>query len=139
MELNQMLDEVQQQFERYPETIQSELMALRSLILDMADELKLGAVSESLKWSEPSYQVKDGSPVRMGWKEKTPQQFYLFFHCQTQLVDTFRQLYADELEFEGNRAMVFTLGQPMPEPQIKHCLQLALTYHRVKHLPLLGA
>ena len=51
----------------------------------------------------------------------------------------FRELYAEELEFQGNRAIILSLSQPLPEAVIKHCLELALTYQQRKHLPLLGA
>ncbi|MBP8019153.1 MAG: hypothetical protein KAY82_03870 [Hylemonella sp.] len=37
------------------------------------------------------------------------------------------------------RAMVFALGAPVPMDRVEHCLYLALTYHRRKHLPMLGA
>jgi hypothetical protein len=75
----------------------------------------------------------------MDWKPKTPQHFYLFFHCQTKLVDTFRELYSDTLVFEGNRAIILNLKALFPEPQLKHSITLALTYRNIKHLPLLSA
>lgn len=75
----------------------------------------------------------------MDWKLKTPNHCYLYFNCQTKLVDTFRQLYESELEFQGNRAIVMNITQPLPEKELRHCLTLALTYKRVNHLPLLGA
>ncbi len=40
--------------------------------------------------------------------------------------------------FEGKRAIVFRESDELPVEQLKHCVSLALTYHRVKHLPLLG-
>ncbi|WP_242014604.1 DUF1801 domain-containing protein [Vibrio alginolyticus] len=111
---------------------------LRNTVLTIASELKLGEVEESLKWGEPSYSVKTGSPVRMDWKQKTPSRYYLFFNCQTKLVDTFRELYSDSLEFQGNRAIILSLSAPLPEASIKTCLELALTYQKRKNLPLLG-
>ncbi len=129
---------VQNRFGEYPEDARVKLGKLRSLILNVATELNLGEVEESLKWGEPSYGVKSGSPIRIDWKLKSPSNYYLFFNCQTKLVDTFRELYSEVLEFQGNRAIVLHLHNPMPEPVIRHCIELALTYQQRKQLPLLG-
>ncbi len=129
---------VQNRFDEYPEDARIKLEKLRNLILNVASELNLGEVEESLKWGEPSYSVKSGSPIRIDWKLKSPRNFYLFFNCQTKLVDTYRELYSEVLEFQGNRAIVMHLHKPIPEPAIRHCIELALTYRQRKHLPLLG-
>ncbi|EIZ9933121.1 DUF1801 domain-containing protein, partial [Vibrio parahaemolyticus] len=34
--------------------------------------------------------------------------------------------------------IVLSLSKPLPEKVIKSCLELALTYHQRKNLPLLG-
>ncbi len=130
---------VKNRFEEYPENARARLEALRSLILKLSSDLELGEVEESLKWGEPSYSVVSGSPVRIDWKPKSPNNYYLFFNCQTKLVDTFRELYGDVLQFQGNRAIVLNLSEPLPVLGLKHCLEIALTYKQRKHLPLLGA
>ncbi|PAS27237.1 hypothetical protein CGT72_18415 [Vibrio cholerae] len=129
---------VKVRFDEYPDNARVRLEELRNLVFQVASELELGEVDETLKWGEPSYSVKTGSPLRMDWKLKSPNNYYLFFNCQTKLVDTFRELYGDELVFQGNRAIVLTLSKPLPETVIKSCLELALTYHQRKNLPLLG-
>ncbi|MFW9687145.1 DUF1801 domain-containing protein [Vibrio parahaemolyticus] len=129
---------VKDRFDEYPDNARVRLEELRNLVFQVASELELGEVDETLKWGEPSYSVKTGSPLRMDWKLKSPNNYYLFFNCQTKLVDTFRELYGDELVFQGNRAIVLTLSKPLPETVIKSCLELALTYHQCKNLPLLG-
>lgn len=134
-----MTDVIQNKFAQYPPQVKPALNALRELIYTLVSELKLGDIEESLKWGEPSFKVKTGSPIRIDWKAATPDNYYIFFNCQTKLVDTFRELYSDVLEFQGNRAVVLKLNEPLPETKIKHCLTLALTYQKVKHLPLLGA
>ncbi|HHX8527868.1 DUF1801 domain-containing protein [Vibrio diabolicus] len=130
---------VKDRFDEYPENARVRLEELRNLVFQVASELELGEVDETLKWGEPSYSVKTGSPLRMDWKLKSPNNYYLFFNCQTKLVDTFRELYGDELVFQGNRAIVLSLSKPLPETVIKSCLELALTYHQRKNLTLLGA
>ncbi|MBE3671521.1 MULTISPECIES: DUF1801 domain-containing protein [Vibrio] len=129
---------VKDRFDEYPENARVRLEELRNLVFQVASELELGEVDETLKWGEPSYSVKTGSPLRMDWKLKSPNNYYLFFNCQTKLVDTFRELYGDELVCQGNRAIVLSLSKPLPETVIKSCLELALTYHQRKNLPLLG-
>ncbi|EJG0735136.1 DUF1801 domain-containing protein [Vibrio parahaemolyticus] len=130
---------VKDRFDEYPENARVRLAELRNLVFQIASELELGEVEETLKWGEPSYNVKTGSPLRMDWKLKSPNNYYLFFNCQTKLVDTFRELYGEELVFQGNRAIVLSLSKPIPERVIKSCLELALTYQQSKNLPLLGA
>jgi hypothetical protein len=129
---------VKERFDEYPENVRVRLMELRKLVFQIANELDLGEVDESLKWGEPSYSVKTGSPLRMDWKLKFPTNYYIFFNCKTKLVDTFRELHGDEVMFQGNRAIVLSLSKPMPQKIIKSCLELALTYQQRKKLPLLG-
>ncbi|KAB0464316.1 DUF1801 domain-containing protein [Vibrio chagasii] len=130
---------VKDRFDEYPNNARARLEELRNLVFQVASELELGEVDEALKWGEPSYSVKTSSPLRMDWKIKSPNNYYLFFNCQTKLVDTFRELYGDELVFQGNRAIVLSLSKRLPETTIKSCLELALTYQQRKNLPLLGA
>ena len=127
-------------FEGYPEPMRENLLRLRQLILDTASETAgVASVEETLKWGEPSYIARGGSTIRIAWKEKKPDQLGLYFNCNTSLVDTFKTLYGDVFTFEGKRAMVFSEGDDLPVEALKHCISLALTYHWVKRLPLLGA
>ncbi|MFZ6775455.1 DUF1801 domain-containing protein [Undibacterium sp. Ji83W] len=131
---------VAQVFGNYPSLIRQKLMRLRQLILDTASEYKLAStLEETLKWGEPSYLVKTGSTIRIDWKSARPEQYAMYFHCQTSLVDTFKQLYADKLTFEGNRAIIFHQDDEVAIDEVRHCILLALTYHDRKHLPMLGA
>ncbi len=69
---------------------------------------------------------------------KSPNNYYLFFNCRTKLVDTFRELYGNTLNFEENRAIKLKLSEPLPKKSIKNCIRLSLTYKQIRHLPLLG-
>lgn len=132
--------EVASVFNHYPKTIKQQLMFIRQLILDTASEIDdVSKIEESLKWGEPSYLSNKGSAVRLGWKESQPDQYKVLFHCQSKLVDTFRELYRNKFNFEGNRAIVFDDGEVVPVKELKHCISMALTYHDRKHLPMLGA
>lgn len=127
-------------FLSYPPAIRERLMELRETILSVGRGLgEISSVQETLKWGEPSYSTIAGSTVRLGWKEKSPEHYCLFFHCQTKLVSTFRELYPDTFSFEGNRAITFHQQDSIPQDKIRSCIEIALTYHRRKKLPLLGA
>lgn len=131
--------EVANVFNGYPKHMRQKIMLLRQLVLDTASESKdVGALEETLKWGEPSYLTKNGSTIRMDWKNSTPDQYALYFHCKTKLVDTFKELFGDKLNFDGNRAIVFHQNDDIPIDVVKHCIFLSLTYHSRKHLPMLG-
>jgi hypothetical protein len=57
-------------------------------------------------------------------------QYAMYFHCQTDLVETFRDRYSDRFKFEKNRAIIFEDGAAVPAEELRHCISLALTYHR---------
>ncbi len=132
--------DVSRVFESYPESMRGKLLRLRKIVLETASETEgVDAVVETLKWGEPSYITKGGSTVRIGWKEKTPGQYAIYFNCNSSLVETFKAVYGEAFTFDGKRAIVFGVDDELPIAELKHCISLALTYHRVKRLPLLGA
>jgi hypothetical protein len=131
--------EVAEIFATYPEQARKKMLFLRQLVFDTASEIEgLGELVETTKWGEPSYIVKGGSTVRMDWKESNPSHYAMYFHCKTNLVDTFKELYRDKLKFEGNRAILFHIDDEVPVEELKHCIALSFTYHSRKNLPMLG-
>ena len=127
-------------FNEYPVAVRDQLMYVRELILTTASEITdLEKLEETLKWGEPSYITKNGSTLRIDWKEKRPNQYAMYFKCTSKLVPTFKTIYKNIFEFEGNRAIIFKLGSKIPEKELKHCITLTLRYHKIKNLPLLGA
>ena len=131
---------VKEIFESYPRFVQKQMYALRDLVIETARETEgLEKLEETLKWGEPSYMTKNGSTIRMDWKASRPDEYAMYFHCQTKLVETFKVLYRDQFKFEGNRALVFGCNEKIAKNELKHCISIALNYHKVKHLPLLGA
>jgi len=126
-------------FKQYPPEMRKKLLFLRSLIFETAAELDVGEIEETLKWGEPSYIAKQGSAIRMDWKPRDPEHYALYFNCKTLLVETFEALYGHLFCYEGNRAIIFPRLELIPVKQLKHCIALALQYHRLKNLPLLGA
>jgi len=127
-------------FNAYPSKVRKKLANLRRLIMEAAAENDLSMeVEETLKWGEPSYLVKKGSTIRMDWKAKAPDQYAIYFKCTSKLVPTFKKLYGDLFSYEKTRAILFKLNEAVPEKELKVCIALALNYHRIKHLPNLGA
>ena len=122
-------------FQDYPAQMRKKLMRLRKLVLETASEIDdiddIDDVEETLKWGDPSYAVKKGSPIRIDWKESAPDQYAMYFNCRTTLVDTFRTLFP-ELAFEGSRALVFEADGEISTDAVCKCIELALTYHVTK-------
>lgn len=123
---------VEARFEAYPAHVQPEMLALRTLVLKTAAQTPgAGDVVETLKWGEPAYVTvnKAGSTVRIDWKAKAPAQYAVYFNCQTNLVESFRQMFPNDFRFEGNRALILALKQEMPEDALGFCIAASLTYH----------
>jgi hypothetical protein len=120
-------------FDRYPEPIKARLLALRQLIFDTAAATPgVGALQETLKWGQPSYLTADsrsGSTIRIDQVKSAPGHCGIYVHCQTDLVETFRQLYPTEFTYVGNRCIVLNVTDAVPELALRHCVALALTYH----------
>ncbi len=127
--------EVANVFHRYPEDIRLKLLYLRQLIFEVASETEnIDQLEETLKWGEPSYLVKGGSTVRLGWKVSNPSQYAMYFHCKTRLIEMFKMYYSDVFTFSGNRAITFNVDDTVPVEPLKHCIALSLTYHHIKQL-----
>ncbi len=106
---------------------------LRRLIFETAKATTgVGPLREALKWGQPSYltpETKSGSTIRIDRDKSAPNGYAIYFHCQTDLVETFRELYPAELNFGGNRSILLDAGEAIPEAALRHCVALALTYH----------
>ncbi len=127
-------------FSTYPKPLQTKLLTLRRLIFDTAKATKgVGALEETLKWRQPSYlttETKSGSTVRIDQVKAVPNQVAIYFHCQTDLVATFRELYPTEFSYGGNRSILLKVEEAVPESALRHCVALALTYHlRKRKMP----
>lgn len=123
-------------FRAYPAPVAAELRALRALIFEVAAATEgVGPIEETLKWGQPAYltaKSKSGSTIRIDAIKARPGQYALYVHCQTTLLGDFKALYPDDFRFEGNRALLLDAAQAPPENALRHCIALALTYHRRK-------
>jgi len=120
-------------FAAYPPALKTKLLRLRDLIFETAAETEgVGAIEETLKWGQPSYltpETKSGSTIRIDRHKSGDGRYAMFVHCQTHLVDTFREIFRDALAYEGNRAVVLDAGDDLPGDALRHCIAMALTYH----------
>ena len=120
-------------FDGYPDHVRPHLLRLRQLIFKTAAETEgVGALEETLKWGEPSYLTsisKSGSTIRIDWKKRKPDEYAMYFICHTNLVNTFREIYPDQLHFDGNRSIVFKIGEEIAVEPLTHCVTMALRYH----------
>lgn len=128
--------DVEQVFRRYPAKLRIKLTALRRLILKTAARTGgVGALEETLRWGQPSYltpETKSGSTIRIDRIKASDERYAVYFHCQTGLVSTFRELYPENFDYEGNRAIVLDVNVKPDERALAHCIALALTYHARK-------
>ena len=122
---------IQQAYSSFPESQQKYLMALRALVLDVAEALELpGGIEEAMKWGQPSYlpvKPRIGTTVRIGSFDE--QNVALYFNCQTMLVETFRALFGDSLSYSKNRAVLLNTSISLPDQEIRLCVKMALRYH----------
>lgn len=126
-------------FENYSPIVRKRLANLRKLIIEVAEKTDgITKLEETLKWGEPSYLTKRGNTVRIDWKPKSPDQYAMYFKCTSRLVPTFKVVYKDTFNYDGNCAIVFKMDETLPEIELKNCIKAALTYHKVKLLPRLG-
>ncbi len=84
---------------------------------------------ETQKWGQQSFLPKKprvGTTIRIDQHDDSHVAMYV--HCQTTLVDTYRSLFP-ELTYEGNRAVLFNVNEPLPKDTIDVLVEEALLYH----------
>jgi hypothetical protein len=120
-------------FSTYPKPVRQKLLALRQMIFDVAKKTPgVGKLEEALRWGQPSYltpETGSGSTIRIDHIRNEPRKYAMYFICTSGLIEDFKELYKDELKFVGNRSIVFSVGDRLPEAALRHCVSLALTYH----------
>ncbi|MDA8747069.1 DUF1801 domain-containing protein [Litoreibacter sp.] len=122
-DLIEMPDQVADVFDGFQNAHAKVLRKALALILKEAKRLNVGPVTETLKWGQPSYAVRNGTPLRLGLLAESPA---LFVHCQTDIIENARALIGGVAEFSGNRALILG-GDPRAET---HVICAALIYHQ---------
>ncbi|MBI3561150.1 MAG: DUF1801 domain-containing protein [Gammaproteobacteria bacterium] len=123
-------------FKAYPTSLRTKLRLLRQLIFNTAaTTVGVGELYETLKWGQPSYltlKSKSGSTLRIDQIKSQPGHYAMYVHCQTTLIEDFKEIYPDLFKYVGNRSIVFNVADRIPINALRHCIGLALTYHRNK-------
>ena len=118
-------------YESFPAPQREGLLTVRRLIFETAAETPgVGTLEETLKWGQPAYltpKTRSGSTIRLG----LPKQggFALYAHCQTTIIPDFRNLFPDEFDYEGNRAVHFKDAASLSLDPLRLLVRSALTYH----------
>jgi Domain of unknown function (DU1801) len=107
------------------------LMALRDLIFTVAGETPgVGPLAEGLRWGQPAYltlATGSGCSLRIG---PTPQDFALFVHCQTTLIEDFRSGPGARFRTSGTRAVLFQNADEIDPAALAPLISRALTWHK---------
>ena len=119
-------------FTNYEEPFKSSLLEIREVIFQVAKKLDgVGEITESLKWGQPTYSTlhtKSGTPIRID--KFDDKNIGIFFHCQTTLIEQFREIFAQKLKFSDNRAILLDPTKPLPLSELEFCISSALVYHK---------
>ncbi|SKA52438.1 DUF1801 domain-containing protein [Enterovibrio nigricans] len=121
----------------YPPSVRASLTLIRKHIFDVAEKLDKD-VEESLKWGQLSYVVKGGTAIRLDWDDNNPAYLIILFHCQTQMIETLREVMPESFVYKGNRAALLDLQHDIPLSELQTCIEVAFTYKARKGLFLLG-
>ncbi|MGG5372738.1 DUF1801 domain-containing protein [Enterococcus sp. AZ196] len=122
---------VKRKFDGYSAEQKTALLEIRQLIFDISREVAPDeSLVENLKWNQPSYTAKKGTPIRLD--TFGDDNIAIFFHCQTHLIEQFREMFQDELTFSKNRAIIIDPDAPLPIENLRICIQMGLTYHKNK-------
>jgi Domain of unknown function (DU1801) len=120
-------------FRGYPPKSRAALLSLREMIFDAASDTEgVGTLTEALRWQQPSYltlETGSGSTIRLDDVKDAHGKIALYFHCQSGLIETFKELYGEHFTFVGQRSIVFDITRELPKDMIAHCISLALTHH----------
>jgi hypothetical protein len=128
---------VESKYDSFAPDTRAKLLRLRELAFETAERLNAGPLTESLKWGQPAFSTpgKTGSTFRLDEVRNGEGKYALYFLCQTTLIATFRELYAERFSFEGSRAIIFAPGVSYDEADIAHCMALAMRYGRKGDAP----
>lgn len=128
--------DVEQKFLDLDERIREKLLILREMIFEVANQNKeIGRLTETLRWGQPSYipeETNSGTLIRLDKYASQKDHFAIYFHCQTNLVSHFRKMFP-QLNYDGNRAIFFTVHDNIPKSILKKCFYEAFTYKKKKH------
>ena len=117
-------DDVTRVIEGYAPDTRKGVLTLRDLILDLADE----PLTEALRWGQPSYIARRGTPLRLGPHREA--SFAIFAHCQSNVINTYASQFPGWDRIDGNRAVLFDHVDQIEPERLATLIRHALTYRR---------
>lgn len=119
-------------FDKAPTVIRKRLLSLRKLIFEIAAKTEgVGRLEETLKWDSPSYltsETQSGTTIRIDRVGAEKEKYGIFVHCQSNVVNEFKQKVTSPLKFDGTRGIILDAKDDIPE-EASYFIYLALTYH----------
>jgi hypothetical protein len=126
--MNEIPNDVAEQFQRLDEPARKKLLTWRDLAFEVASaDPRIGDLTETLKWGQPSYlteATKSGGTLRLGITGEGRST--LFVTCSSNLADQIRERYGDELDIEGNRAII--PREETSDDILRHVMAMVFTY-----------
>ncbi len=122
--------EVDRVISRYAPPVRDGVLALRSMIFDVAANLPaIGPLEEALRWGQPAYLTSSraGSTIRLG--PHRDATFAIFAHCQSTIIRSYAQAFPGWDRIDGNRAVLFDDVTQIEPERLTRLVRHALTYH----------
>ena len=131
----QMPPNVDAVFKTFPPQARLGLNHLRALIFARAADLPtIGRVVEDLRWGQPAYLTPDtGAACSLRLGLAPGDDFALFVHCKTSLIQSFAAGPGALHRIIGTRAVVFRTPEDIIAPALSLLIGQALTYHVAKN------
>jgi Domain of unknown function (DU1801) len=119
-------------YKAFPGPVRSKLLQIRQLILETAIKTEgVGPIEETLKWGVPSYltrQSGSGTTLRLS-PTNNGDEFGVYVHCQTSLVNDFKKTHPKAFRYSGTRALLFGISDEINRDYLESFVAAALTYH----------
>ena len=123
---------VEAAFDKVPTVIRKRLLSLRKPIFQIAAKTEgVGGLEETLKWDSPSYltsETQSGTTIRIDRVGAEKEKYGIFVHCQSNVVNEFKQKVRSPLKFDSTRGIILDAKDDIPE-EVSYFIYLALTYH----------
>lgn len=122
-----MTTRIEDYYPTYTNNEKEKLQEMSDLVEQVAEKLSL-VIKAERKWGQLSFSSKIGTPIRMARFDD--DYVALFVHCQTTLVEQWREMFTDSLKFSKTRAILLNTKDELPIDDLEICIQMALSYRK---------
>ena len=119
-------------FQSWPAPVAQTALAIRTHLMQAAQDLDIQNLEESLKWGEPAWRPrKGGTTLRLSWKPGS-DEIGLFVDCKTDLNARMMSDYPDAFRYHPPRAMYHSVAdEDLPVAALTHLARITFRYSRV--------